>query len=105
MSKLISIFLSIALITVFTFSASGSNPVEARKAVAGATEIISDDESSWLVGRDDRTKKFMSGLACGLGLVAIGAGLSAGVFTGGLTGAIALMGLGASTASACAEAY
>lgn len=104
MKKLAAAFLNLSLLFALTLYASGSNLTTVQPGQAQTRASISDEASAKLFGGDDPNKKFLNGVACGLGLVAIAAGFAGGAFTGGLTTAITLTTLLGSTVSACGEA-
>lgn len=103
MKKVISALLSSILLLTISTSILGGHLAPERGAIA-QSQIISSGDTQAIVGQGDKSKKFLYGFACGVGIFATVAGYAGGVFTGGLSTVITGLTIAGATAAACAEA-
>lgn len=99
MKRLVSMFLSLSLVALLTVAAAGATHTTAKKDMAAVSlsQSLSDVDSQAVVGQG-LLGDFLTGVACGAGIVGGAVAFSTGV------GAVAGVALVAATTATCAKA-
>ena len=105
MNKALIALVILALSWFFPSPMSTWNNSFNNQQSVGYSAPITDEYSDDLIGKGDEVKKFINGVVCGAGGVAIIAGFLGGAFTGGASAVITAVTLVGTTAQACGEAF